>query len=90
MAELKQLTPDEYSEDRKEAEKEMEIKNQQKEPEEQKIANGKEKKKSAGYVLSCCKCNAMKKTNYQTYKKKEKAGLLNKHICRKCKKQEKK
>lgn len=36
------------------------------------------------YTVKCKKCGAVKKTNYQQYKKKEEAGTLKKHTCRKC------
>jgi hypothetical protein len=48
------------------------------------------KKKIAGYTLTCRKCGAVKKTNYQQYKKKEKEKTLGNHFCRKCRREMKK
>lgn len=39
-----------------------------------------------GTELTCCVCKAIKKTNTIQYKKKENGNGLDKHICRKCKK----
>ena len=49
-----------------------------------------EKKKIAGYTLTCRGCGVVKKTNYLQYMKKKEAKTLGNHYCRKCRKKQKK